>query len=81
LAILMTWVYNKTKNSLFMGGLIYHNADNFWGTVLLTSVTMSGAFGGESTGVDLRFWTLSVVVTTLAALILCLVTRGKLGKA
>lgn len=80
LATLMTWVYNKTKGSLLLGGLIYHNADNFWGTVLLTSATMSGALGGEAAGVDLRFWTISVVVTTFAALILCLATKGRLGK-
>lgn len=80
LATLMTWVYNKTKGSLLVGGLIYHNADNFWGVVLLTSTTMTGALGGDSAGVDLRFWTISVIVTTLAALILCLLTKGKLGK-
>lgn len=80
LATLMTWVYNKSGDSLLLGGIIYHNADNFWGTVLLTSATMSGALGGESAGVDLQFWTISVIVTTLAALILCLVTKGSLGK-
>jgi len=80
LATLMTWVYNKTKGSLLVGGLIYHNADNFWGVVLLTSTTMSGALGGESAGVDLRFWTISVIVTTLAALLIVLLTRGELGK-
>ncbi len=80
LATLMTFVYNQTKGSLLLGGIIYHNADNFWGTVLLTSATMSGALGGESAGVDLQFWTISVIVTTFAALILCLVTKGSLGK-
>ncbi len=80
LATLMTWVYNKSGDSLLLGGIIYHNADNFWGTVLLTSATMSGALGGESAGVDLQFWTISVIVTTLAALILCLGTKGSLGK-
>ena len=80
LATLMTWIYNKTKGSLLLGGLIYHNADNFWGVVLLTTTTMTSALGGESTGVDMRFWTISVIVTTLAAAVLCLVTKGKLGK-
>ena len=79
LATLMTWVYNKTKGSLLLGGLIYHNADNFWGVVLLTSATMSSAFAGQSTGVDLQFWTISVIVTTLGALLICLITRGRLG--
>ena len=80
LAILMTWGYNKTKGSLLVGGLIYHNADNFWGVVLLTSTTLQGALAGEAAGVDLRFWTISVVVTTLGALIVCILTRGLLGQ-
>ncbi len=80
LAILMTWVYNKTRGSLLVGGLIYHNADNFWGVVLLTSATMQGALAGETAGVDLRFWSISVVVTTLAALLICILTRGTLGQ-
>lgn len=80
LATLMTWVYNKTKGSLLVGGFIYHNADNFWGVVLLTAATFSGALGGESAGVDVCFWTISVIVTTLAALVLCILTRGRLGR-
>lgn len=80
LATLMTWVYNKTRGSLLVGGFIYHNADNFWGVVLLTAATFSGVLGGESAGVDLRFWTISVIVTTLAAVILCVATKGRLGK-
>lgn len=80
LATLMTWVYNKTRGSLLLGGLIYHNADNFWGVILLTAATFQSAMSGESANVDLQFWTISVIVTTLAAFILCLVTRGKLGK-
>jgi uncharacterized protein len=80
LATLMTWVYNKTKGSLLVGGLIYHNADNFWGVVLITTATFQGAMSGESAKVDLRFWTISVIVTTLAAFILCILTKGKLGR-
>ena len=81
LAILMTWVYNKTSGSLLVGGLIYHNADNFWGVVLLTSATMQGALAGESAGVDLRFWAISAAATTLAAVLVCIFTRGKLGSS
>jgi uncharacterized protein len=81
LATLMTWVYNKTNDSLLVGGLIYHNADNFWGVVLLTSTTMTAALGGESAGVDLVFWTISAGITLLAALIVSIATKGRLGKA
>jgi hypothetical protein len=80
LAILMTWVYNKTRGSLLVGGLIYHNADNFWGTVLLTQATMSSALGGSDIAhVDLQLWMISTLVGLAAAVIIAVATRGKLG--
>jgi membrane protease YdiL (CAAX protease family) len=80
LAILMTWVYNKTRGSLLVGGLIYHNADNFWGTVLLTQATMSSALGGSDIAhVDLQLWMISALVGLAAAVIIAVATRGKLG--
>ena len=46
LATFITWVYNKTKNSLLVGGIILHNADNFWGVTLFTNSTITIAFQG-----------------------------------
>ncbi len=80
LATIMTWVYNKTKGSLLVGGLIYHNADNFWGTVLITQATMSTALNGSDIAhVDLQLWMISTFIGLVAAVIIAVVTKGKLG--
>jgi len=80
LATIMTWVYNKTKGSLLVGGLIYHNADNFWGVVLLTGATFTTAMNGSNTAhTDLRLWTISAVVGLVAAAVIALSTKGRLG--
>jgi membrane protease YdiL (CAAX protease family) len=80
LATIMTWVYNKTGGSMLLGGLIYHNADNFWGVVLITEATMTTALSASSNaGVDLQLWTISLVVGLVAAGLITVFTRGKLG--
>jgi membrane protease YdiL (CAAX protease family) len=80
LSIIMTWIYNKTRGSLLVGGFIFHNADNFWGVVLATEVTLASAFQGEATPLlDVRLWGVSIAVGVLAAVILLIATRGRLG--
>lgn len=80
LSIFMTWVYNKTHDSLLVGGFIYHNADNFWGTVLMTEVTLTAALQDEgSATLDLLLWKVGIAVAVLAATGLVIVTKGKLG--
>jgi hypothetical protein len=80
LSIFMTWVYNKTRGSLLVGGFIYHNADNFWGVVLMTEVTMTAALqdAGSST-LDIQLWKVGIAVAVLAAIGLVIATKGKLG--
>ena len=80
LSIFMTWVYNRTRGSLLVGGFIYHNADNFWGVVLMTNVTMTAARHGEgSSTLDLRLWKVGIAVAVLGAVVLAIATKGKLG--
>lgn len=79
LSIMMTWIYNKTKGSLLLGGFLFHNADNFWGVTLATQVTMTTALQGGTSAFDLRLWVLSIAVYVLFAGLILLATKGKLG--
>ena len=79
-SILMTWLYNKTQGSLLLGGFMAHNALNFWPNVLLTEITMTGILRGEAfPAPDMRLFILEGVVATLVAILLAIVTKGRLG--
>jgi membrane protease YdiL (CAAX protease family) len=80
LAITMTWVYNHTHGSLLVGGIILHNADNFWATTLITNETMKTAFyGGTQSQFDMQLYIVSAIIGVLVILILAAVTKGNLG--
>jgi membrane protease YdiL (CAAX protease family) len=80
LAIIITWVYNKTGGSLLVGGIILHNADNFWGVMLLTDATWTSAFqGGGNPQFDLVLYIAVTAVSVLAVIILAWATRWRLG--
>ncbi len=80
LATVITWVYNKTGGSLLVGGIILHNADNFWGVTLFTNATMTTAFeAGANTQMDMQLYIISTIVTALAVLILAMATKWRLG--
>ena len=80
LAMTMTWVYNQTGGSLLVGGIILHNADNFWASMLLTDETMTTAFqGGTQSQFSMQLYLLSTAISVLIVLILAVATKGQLG--
>jgi len=82
LATIITWVYNRTGSSLLVGGIILHNADNFWASALLTDDTVSAVIQGGATSVlDKRLYIVVTVVSLLAALMIAAATRWRLGFA
>ena len=82
LSVIITWVYNSTQGSLLIGGIILHNADNFWAVTLFTDATMTTAFqSGAHVQLDLQLYIVSVVVGVLVAVALGLATKGRLGLA
>ncbi len=79
LAIIITWVYNKTGSSLLVGGIILHNADNFWATALLTNDTVTAVQSGVQSQLDMQHYILSTVVGVFVVLILAVATKCQLG--
>ncbi len=80
LATLITWVYNETGGSLLVGGIILHNADNFWSSVIITDETMASAFqGAAQTHFDMQLYLISIAVTLVAVLLIAAATHWKLG--
>ena len=80
LATIITWVYNKTGGSLLVGGIILHNADNFWASALLTNDTVASVLqGGTQSHLDKRLYVIMTLVGLLAALILAVATKWRLG--
>ena len=80
LAIIITWVYNKTGSSLLVGGIILHNADNFWAVTLLTDETMTTAIqSGAQSQFDMQLYILSTIVGAIVVLILAIATKRQLG--
>lgn len=79
LASIITWVYNKTGSSLLVGGIILHNADNFWATALLTNDTVASVQSGVQSQLDMQLYILATVIGVLVALILAMATKWQLG--
>ncbi|MCD4756627.1 CPBP family intramembrane metalloprotease [bacterium] len=81
LSILITWVYNKTKGSLLVGGIILHAADNFWYSILLTNETMDSVLSGNVHNVLNRpLYLIVTVVGGCVALAIGFITKWQLGK-
>jgi membrane protease YdiL (CAAX protease family) len=79
LSVVMSWIFNHTGRSLLLGGLIFHNADNFWGVVLTTNATMTSSLNGAAVSIDMRLWVLSIIIYAVCAVLLAVFTSGKLG--
>jgi membrane protease YdiL (CAAX protease family) len=74
-SVVMAWVYNKTNKSALISGYLFHTAFNVWPFVLLTN-----AVPGEALpAFDTTLFIVNAIVVTLAAVILVIVTKGRLG--
>jgi membrane protease YdiL (CAAX protease family) len=74
-SVMMAWVYNKTGKSALISGYLFHTAFNVWPFILLTN-----AVPGEALPpFDTTLFILNAVIVALAAAILVIVTKGRLG--
>ena len=79
-SIFMTWLYNQSTASALVAGIIWHAAINFWAPVLLSDSSLVAAREGTHLPTIASNLYLTVLaVQVAAALVLILVTKGRLG--
>jgi len=79
-SIFMTWVYNKSKASALIAGIVWHAAINFWAPVILSDSSLVAARKGTHLPtIAPNLYLMVLGVQVLAALLLVLFTKGKLA--
>jgi membrane protease YdiL (CAAX protease family) len=77
-SVVMTWLYNKTGGSVLVAGVIFHLALDVSSSTLLADFSIVGTTEGIPP-IDTRLLAAQILVFTFAALILVVVTKGRLG--
>ncbi|MCP5099620.1 MAG: CPBP family intramembrane metalloprotease [Chloroflexi bacterium] len=79
-SIFMTWLYNRTKASALIAGIVWHAAINFWAPVLLSDSSLVAAQEGTHLPTIAPALYLTVLaVQVVGAIILVIATKGKLA--
>ena len=79
-SIFMTMIYNKSKASALVAGIIWHAAINFWAPVLLSDSSLAAAREGlQLPTIAANLYLAVLAVQVLTAVSLIVVTKGKLG--
>lgn len=77
-SVFMTWLYNKTGGSVLIAGVIFHLALDVSSSTLLADFSIAGMTEGIL-AIDTRLLTAQIMVFSIVALALLIVTRGRLG--
>ncbi|MBW8012314.1 MAG: CPBP family intramembrane metalloprotease [Chloroflexi bacterium] len=77
-SVIMTWLYNKTGGSVLVSGVIYHLMIDISSATMLADFSMSGMTEGIPQ-LDLRLLSINIFVFAIAALVLVIATKGRLG--
>jgi membrane protease YdiL (CAAX protease family) len=81
-SIFMTWLYNKSRASALIAGIVWHAAINFWAPVLLSDSSLVAAREGIQLPTIAPILYLTVLaVQVVGAIMVVMVTKGKLGYA
>lgn len=79
-SIFMTWLYNKSKGSALIAGIVWHAAINFWAPILLSDSSLVAAQEGTQLPTIAPALYLTVLaVQVVAAIVLTITTKGTLG--
>jgi hypothetical protein len=74
-SVLMAWVYNRTGKSALIAGYLFHTSFNVWTFLLLTNAVP----GAPLPTFDTRLFVVNAVVVALSAVVLIVLTKGRLG--
>jgi hypothetical protein len=77
-AVIMTWLYNRTRASALVAGIIWHASADFWGPLILTDISIAAGPGG-SVEVERALYAAVLVALALTATAIAVGTRGRLG--
>ena len=79
-SIFMTWLYIKTGGSVLVAGVLWHLMISTSAAALFLDFTVTGMLAGEEIPpADIGLINMNTVVMAAAAVILVVVTRGRLG--
>lgn len=79
-SVFMTWLYNKSKASALIAGIVWHAAINFWAPVLLSDSSLVAAQEGTHLPtIAPNLYLTVLVVQVVSAIFLVIATKGKLG--
>jgi membrane protease YdiL (CAAX protease family) len=79
-SIFMTWLYNKSKASALIAGIVWHAAGDFWAPILLSDSSMAAAREGTHLPtVAPNLYLTVLAVQVFVAILLVVVTKGQLG--
>ena len=79
-SILMTWLYNKSKGSALIAGIIWHAGINFWAPVLLSDSSLVAAQQGTHLPTIVPALYLTVLgVQVVVSVIVTIGSKGGLG--
>ena len=79
-SMFMTWLYNKSKASALLAGIVWHAAINFWAPVLLSDSSLIAAREGTHLPtIAANLYITALVVQIIGAVVLVAATKGRLS--
>ena len=76
----MTWLFNRSKGSALIAGIIWHAAIDFWAPILLSDSSLVAAREGTHLPtIPAALYLTVLAVQVVIAIIVSVKTRGNLG--